>query len=84
MRTWRTLMPPDMLLRSDWDHTNLSAPGGAGTLEAWVRSGEGERIEPLPLQHFLRYAEWFQRSVRARERPVGRRAGRRSPTAACA
>ena len=27
MRTWRTLMPPDMLLRSDWDHTNLSAPG---------------------------------------------------------
>jgi cation diffusion facilitator CzcD-associated flavoprotein CzcO len=62
MRTWRTLMPPDMLLRSDWDHTNLSAPGGAGTLEAWARSGEGERLEPLPLQHFLRYADWFQRS----------------------
>ncbi len=62
MRTWRTLMPPDMLLRSDWEHTNLSAPNGAGTLEAWVRSGEGERVEPLPLQHFLRYAEWFHRS----------------------
>ena len=62
MRTWRTLMPPDMLLRSDWEHTNLSAPGDAGTLEAWVRSGEGERIEPLPLQHFLRYADWFRRS----------------------
>jgi thioredoxin reductase len=62
MRTWRTLMPPDMLLRSDWEHTNMSAPGGAGTLEAWVRSGEGERLEPLPLQHFLHYAEWFHRS----------------------
>jgi hypothetical protein len=62
MRTWRTLMPPDMLLRSDWDHTNLSAPGAAGTLEAWARSDDGERIEPLPLQHFLRYAEWFRRS----------------------
>ena len=62
MRTWRTLMPPDMLLRSDWEHTNLSAPNGAGTLEAWARSGEGERVEPLPLQHFLRYAEWFHRS----------------------
>jgi len=62
MRTWRTLMPPDMLLRSDWEQTNLSAPNGAGTLEAWVRSGEGERVEPLPLQHFLRYAEWFHRS----------------------
>jgi len=34
MRTWRTLMPPDMVLRSEWDNTNLSAPGGAGTLEA--------------------------------------------------
>jgi hypothetical protein len=62
MRTWRTLMPPDMLLRSDWEHTNLSAPGRAGTLEAWVRSGAGERVEPLPLQHFLRYAEWFQQT----------------------
>jgi hypothetical protein len=62
MRTWRTMMPPDMLLRSDWEHTNLSAPARAGTLEAWVRSGEAERLEPLPLQHFLRYADWFQRS----------------------
>ncbi len=61
MRTWRRLMPPDMLLRSDWEHTNLSAPGRAGTLEAWVQSGEAERLEPLPLQHFLRYADWFQR-----------------------
>ena len=51
-----------MLLRSDWDHTNLSAPAGAGTLEAWVRSGEAERMEPLPLPHFLRYADWFRRS----------------------
>jgi FAD-dependent urate hydroxylase len=61
MRTWRRLMPPDMLLRSDWEHTNLSAPGRAGTLEAWVQSGEAERLEPLPLPHFLTYADWFQR-----------------------
>ena len=45
MRTWRTLMPPDMRLRSSWDHTNLSAPDRAGTLDAWVRSGDGERLE---------------------------------------
>jgi FAD-dependent urate hydroxylase len=70
MRTWRTLMPPDMLLRSDWEHTNMSAPGGAGTLEAWVRSGEGERIEPLPLQHFLAYAEWFHRSFVPQSNPA--------------
>src|SRR3954466_2500334 len=24
MRTWRTLMPPDMLLRSDWETPNMS------------------------------------------------------------
>ncbi len=60
MRTWRTLMPPDMRLRSGWQHTNLSAPGRAGTLDEWVRSGDGERIEPLPLQQFLRYADWFR------------------------
>jgi hypothetical protein len=60
MRTWRRLMPPDMILRSDWEHTNLSAPRAAGTLEAWVQSGEAERLEPLPLQHFLAYADWFR------------------------
>src|SRR4051812_21030980 len=37
MRTWRRLMPPDMLLRSDWEHTNLSAPGDAGTLDRFVQ-----------------------------------------------
>src|SRR5262249_604021 len=46
--------------RSDWDHTNLSAPERAGTLEAWVQRGEAERLEPLPLAHFLRYADWFR------------------------
>jgi thioredoxin reductase len=70
MRTWRTLMPPDMLLRSDWEHTNMSAPNGAGTLEAWVRSGQGERIEPLPLQHFLSYAEWFHRTFVPQSNPA--------------
>ena len=26
-----------------------------------MRSGEAQRLEPLPLQHFLAYAEWFRR-----------------------
>jgi hypothetical protein len=61
MRTWRTLMPPDMRLRSTWERTNLSAPDSAGSLDAWAHSGEGDRYEPLPLQQFLRYADWFRR-----------------------
>ena len=70
MRTWRTLMPPDMRLRSSWAHTNLSAPERAGTLDAWVRSGDGERLEPIPLQHFLRYADWFRRTFVAELDPT--------------
>ena len=61
MHTWRTRMPPDMLLRSDWEETSLSAPGGAGTIDRWAREVTGEpRQEPIPLQKFLRYADWFR------------------------
>ncbi len=60
MRTWRTMMPPGMRLRSDWEHTNLSGPGGAGSLDEWVRETGGPRQEPIPLEAFLRYADWFR------------------------
>ncbi len=62
MQTWRTRMPPDMRLRSDWEETSLSAPGDRGSIDVWSRaSGEG-RVEPIPLQTFLRYADWFRRT----------------------
>jgi cation diffusion facilitator CzcD-associated flavoprotein CzcO len=60
MQTWRTLMPQDMLLRSDWAHTNLSAPGDAGLLDRFVAATGEPRVEPTPLQLFLRYGEWFR------------------------
>ena len=60
LKTWRTCMPADMLLRSDWDHTSLSAPGGAGSLDAWARATGAERREPIPLDLFLRYGRWFE------------------------
>jgi thioredoxin reductase len=62
METWRTRMPPDMLLRSDWKETSLSAPEDAGTIDRWAREAGEEREEPIPLQKFLRYAEWFRRT----------------------
>ena len=31
-------MPSGMLLRSAWEETSLSAPGGAGTIDDWVRA----------------------------------------------
>jgi NADPH-dependent 2,4-dienoyl-CoA reductase/sulfur reductase-like enzyme len=62
METWRTRMPPDMLLRSDWNETSFSAPGGAGTIEHWAKATDEPREEPIPLQKFLRYATWFERT----------------------
>ena len=52
-------MPSGMLLRSAWEETSLSAPGGAGTIDDWVRATGGPRAEPIPLELFLRYAAWF-------------------------
>ena len=63
METWRTRMPPDMRLRSDWDETNLSAPGDRGSIDAWAQAVGEPREEPIPLQKFLRYADWFRETL---------------------
>ena len=60
MQTWRTRMPPDMRLRSDWDETSLSAPGDRGSIDVWSRAQDEPREEPIPLTRFLRYADWFR------------------------
>jgi lysine/ornithine N-monooxygenase len=62
METWRTRMPPYMLLRSDWKETSLSAPGNLGSIDRWARVVGEDREEPIPLQKFLRYADWFRQT----------------------
>jgi lysine/ornithine N-monooxygenase len=62
MQTWRTRMPPDMRLRSDWEETSLSAPGDRGSIDVWARAAGEPREEPIPLPKFLRYAEWFRQT----------------------
>ncbi len=62
METWRTRMPPYMFLRSDWEETSLAAPGNLGSIDRWARVTGEEREEPIPLQKFLRYAEWFRKT----------------------
>lgn len=60
MRTWRESMPTGMLLRSAWDETSLSAPGRRGSISEWSRETGEPRVEPIPLDAFLRYSEWFR------------------------
>lgn len=64
-RTWRTAMPPDMLLRSAWDETSLSAAGGRGSLDEFAAATGTARTEPIPVELFVGYGDWF------RERYVG-------------
>ncbi|UGS34989.1 FAD-dependent oxidoreductase [Capillimicrobium parvum] len=60
MQTWRTRMPPEMRLRSDWEETSLSAPADRGSISIWAGAVGEPREEPIPLQKFLRYANWFR------------------------
>lgn len=59
MATWRDRMPRDMLMRSAWAETSLSAPAGAGDIDRWVEATGATREEPIPLSLFLRYSAWF-------------------------
>jgi hypothetical protein len=60
MKTWATTMPPDMLLRSAWDETSFASPDGRGSIVDWADRQGISREGPIPLQTFLRYADWFK------------------------
>jgi FAD-dependent urate hydroxylase len=61
MAFWRENMPTGMFLRSgpDW---HLDA-GGVHTLEAYLEEHaiRHEDVDPIPIQVFLDYCEWFRR-----------------------
>jgi len=53
-------MPRGLLLRSAWDETSLSAPHGRGTLDEYVAATGSARAEPISVEVFEAYAEWFR------------------------
>ena len=61
MQTWKTSMPSGLELRSAWDETSLWSGGQDGTISAWADAVGAEREEPLRLETFLVYADWFRR-----------------------
>jgi FAD-dependent urate hydroxylase len=70
MEFWRRNMPKGMFLRSacDW-HLD---PLNVHTIEAFLKSqGKTTRdVEPLSLDFYLSYAEWFQHQKKIRPLPV--------------
>src|ERR671917_469127 len=56
MQTWRTRMPPDMRLRSDWEATSLSAPGDRGSISVWARAaGDPDVVFAIERQDYSHY-----------------------------
>jgi cation diffusion facilitator CzcD-associated flavoprotein CzcO len=56
-------MPPKMYLKSSWSALNISDPWGAYNLKRFAKSFSVHKQEPVPLQVFLDYGEWFQKQA---------------------
>src|ERR1700678_3378625 len=69
MSFWRCHMPKGMFLRSPWGATDISDPGKALLLDAYIAEQQIARTRPLPLETFVDYGSWFQaRAVPALDR----------------
>ncbi len=63
MSFWRGHMPAGMKLRSAWNASNFSAPGGRYSLNEYASTGAIRRTAPIPIEDFIHYGEWFQRQT---------------------
>jgi Pyridine nucleotide-disulphide oxidoreductase len=59
MSFWRDNMPKGMRLRSPWIATHIADPEGRYSLDTFGI----EQQDQLPLERFVGYGEWFQRSA---------------------
>lgn len=62
MEFWRK-MPPAMYLKSSWSALGISDPAGKYSLSRFSKFAGLPRQEPVPLQTFLKYGQWFQQQV---------------------
>lgn len=63
MSFWDLQMPRGMLLRSNWSATQISSPESCFSLERF-QEASGETFDmPVPLERFVEYGKWYQRSA---------------------
>jgi thioredoxin reductase len=62
MEFWRN-MPPRMFLKSSWSSLSLGDPGNTYNLNHFSQMHTIPKQEPVPLQVFLSYTEWFQQQA---------------------
>ena len=63
MSFWKQNMPGKMLLRSKGEASNISAPQKHLSIEAYEKAIGRKLADPLPIEDFIAYGEWFQKQV---------------------
>lgn len=63
MSFWKHHMPGKMLLRSKIEASNIDAPQKHLSIDEFQRTTNRKLPEPLPVEDFINYGEWFQKQV---------------------
>lgn len=63
MSFWRRNMPKGMKLRSSRRATHIADPDNRHSVHVYAAEKGGVPDDPLPLEDFVAYGEWFQRRV---------------------
>ena len=63
MSFWRDNMPKGMKLRSPWEATHIVDPDNLLTLDAFAAARGLGQPDPLPLEDFVAYGDWFQKTA---------------------
>ena len=63
MSFWRDHMPAGMYLRSNWPASHISDPGSKLTLDHFKADTGAEFEQPIPLERFVQYGEWYQKKA---------------------
>lgn len=62
MEYWRK-MPAAFFLKSIWSASTLSDPTGEHSLDSYTAKYNFKRQDPVPLEYFINYSSWFQKSL---------------------
>jgi thioredoxin reductase len=63
MAFWKKNMPGGMFLRSKGEASNIAAPQKHLSLAAYEKTIRRKIADPLPIEDFIAYGEWFQKQV---------------------
>ena len=63
MDFWKNHMPGGMLLRSKIEASNIAAPQDHLSIAGFERATKSKLADPLPIEDFVAYGDWFQKQV---------------------